>query len=1090
MSDTDTATQKPEMLPHHRFGLLLLLSVGALVGAMGLAALVLTGRMVHVPDWVTDRIEARLSMELAPATVALGAADIFFSRDGAPRVRLTEIGVYDAAGRNVVRLPELDATVSVEALSRGKLAVSHVALTGAEVALRRAPDGRFDLALGNTATPASTATSLAEVLDNIDRAFSTSALASVRTVSVESLQLSYEDARAGRSWRMDDGLMALEQDAEAVTLTTFFSLRGRGARPAEFAFTFVSLKGGPAAKLSASFSDVASAEIATQSPALAALALIDAPISGSVRTEVDARGQLGPFSAALEIGAGELKPAVGAPPIRFDAGKSYFRYDADRRRLNFDQIELDTAVLRLEADGHAYLRDLDGGWPRALVAQLGFRKVVLDPEGMFEDPAVFSAGALDLRVDLDPFAVDIGQAVLRDDARTYRITGDIRARPDGWQVAVDATLDRIGADRLLLLWPLDLAASTRKWFADHVIAGELQNVHAAVRLSPDTPPQVFVGHGFQDAEVTILKEMPPVTGAAGYSVLARGAYSLALEEGVIAVPGAGPVEVGGTVLHVPSVREPQTPAEITLHSRGSIGAGLALIDYPPLRIPSKSNLDHGIAEGEADIVTRLRLPLKRDLAPEDVDYQISGTLRDVRSDAIVPGRAVSADAVALAVTPTRISLSGPATIDGVPIEVTWTSGLGDARDGTSRAEGTIALSEDLNRVFGLGLPEGSLSGAADATFALDMVKGQPPRLSLASDLTGLGVSLPQIGWSKPKATPGTLDLAVTLDTPPRVDRLALSAPGLDVAGTVELRPAGGLDAMRLNRVRVGTWLNARAVLRGQGKGNPPALSLTGGSVDLERLPRLRGSGKGGPIDLSLDEVQVGKGIVLTDARGRLVPAGGAVSGKVAAKVRGGTPIAATLSPGESGTVIDITAANAGGVLRDAGLYKHAQGGTLNVKLTPMAGKGRYEGRLEVDDIRVGGIPVLVEVLNAISVVGMVEQLDGKGLSFSNVQSGFRLFPGLVEVQEASAVGPSLGVSLAGIYKTGSKEIDMQGVVSPIYILNAVGAVVSRRGEGLFGFNFSVGGTADKPKVGVNPLSILTPGKFRELFRAPPPRVAE
>lgn len=59
---------------------------------------------------------------------------------------------------------------------------------------------------------------------------------------------------------------------------------------------------------------------------------------------------------------------------------------------------------------------------------------------------------------------------------------------------------------------------------------------------------------------------------------------------------------------------------------------------------------------------------------------------------------------------------------------------------------------------------------------------------------------------------------------------------------------------------------------------------------------------------------------------------------------------------------------------------------------------------------------------------------------------------------------------------------MQGVISPVYMLNGVGAILTKRGEGVFGFNYRLEGTADDPDVSVNPLSILTPGMFRELFR--------
>ena len=74
----------------------------------------------------------------------------------------------------------------------------------------------------------------------------------------------------------------------------------------------------------------------------------------------------------------------------------------------------------------------------------------------------------------------------------------------------------------------------------------------------------------------------------------------------------------------------------------------------------------------------------------------------------------------------------------------------------------------------------------------------------------------------------------------------------------------------------------------------------------------------------------------------------------------------------------------------------------------------------------------------------------------------------------------------GVYDPRSRQMDMQGVVSPIYLLNRVGQIFTRRGEGLFGVNFTLRGPVRDPAVGVNPLSILTPGMFREIFRRAPP----
>jgi len=1092
MNDSDSRIQTPMMAPHHRFGLWVLLSLAAIGGMVGLAGLLLTGHLVSLPAWATDRVEARLSLALTPVRVDLGRVGIVISPDGVPHIEARDVVVFDAAGRDVVRLPEIEAVVSPRALLEGRPAISHVAVTGADLTLRRAPDGRLDLALGAAVRPTRTATGVAETLDGIDRAFSKPFLAAVKSVSVQALRLTYEDAFSGRVWRVEDGLMTLDQTETEVALQAFFSLHGAAARPSEFAFNFVSVRGGPEARFAASFSDVPAADLATQSPALAPLALIDAPISGAVRTEVNAAGELGPLSAALESGAGVLKPRGGARPIRFNAAKSYFSYDPGARRLSFDQVSLDSPVLRFRAEGHAYLRDLVGGWPETLVSQLAFQELTVDPDGVFERPAAFTGGALDLKLQLDPLVATIGQVVLTDATRSYRGRGRVRALAEGWEVSVDAMLEEITEDRLLALWPLDVAPKPRNWFAEHVSAGEIRDARAAIRLSPGAPPRISLTHAFRDVEVNVLETMPPVEAARGYTTLDGSRYTVSIEGGTVTAPDGGSIDLTGTVLQVPDVDLPDAPAEIALKATGGIGSLLSLIDLPPLRIPAKASFGPDIAQGRAEIEALLKLPLKRDLALDEIDYAVSGRLRDVASDMLVPGRRLTSAAVSLTVTPGTIAVAGPARLDGVPLTAEWTMALGETSDGASRVEGRAELSALTNTAFGLGLPEDSLTGAAEASFTLDMGQGVPPRLRLRSDLAGLGMRLSGLGWSKPQGATGALEVDATLSTPPQVDRLALSAPGLSATGAVSLRPGGELEALRLDRLRLGDWLDAAVTLRGQGPGQPLAVSIGGGTVDLERKPQTGAGGGGvgiGRIDVALDRLRVNDAIALTGLRGQLDAARG-LAGDLTGRVAGGGPVSVTLSPAAAGPAVRVRSNDAGAVLRGAGLYKEAKGGRLDLLLTPEEGAGRYDGQLRIIDLRVGGTPWLVEMLHAISLVGMIELMDGDGLAFTDIQSRFGLRPGVVEIRQGSAVGPSLGVSVSGVYLTGNKRIELRGVVSPIYMLNSIGSAISRRGEGLFGFNYTVSGTADVPKVGVNPLSILMPGNLREIFRGPAPKVVE
>jgi hypothetical protein len=163
---------------------------------------------------------------------------------------------------------------------------------------------------------------------------------------------------------------------------------------------------------------------------------------------------------------------------------------------------------------------------------------------------------------------------------------------------------------------------------------------------------------------------------------------------------------------------------------------------------------------------------------------------------------------------------------------------------------------------------------------------------------------------------------------------------------------------------------------------------------------------------------------------------------------------------------------------------------MDLTLMPVGAEGSYDGSLRVSGLRIREAPAMAALLNAVSVVGLVEQLSGRGIVFNDVEAQFRLTPNQVVVTRSSAVGASLGISMDGVYDFRRKLMDMQGVISPVYMLNGIGSVLTRKGEGLFGFSYTLRGAAAEPRVSVNPLSLLTPGMFREIFRRPPPRISQ
>ena len=135
---------------------------------------------------------------------------------------------------------------------------------------------------------------------------------------------------------------------------------------------------------------------------------------------------------------------------------------------------------------------------------------------------------------------------------------------------------------------------------------------------------------------------------------------------------------------------------------------------------------------------------------------------------------------------------------------------------------------------------------------------------------------------------------------------------------------------------------------------------------------------------------------------------------------------------------------------------------------------------------------MASLLNSISVVGLLQQMEDEGIHFENVTGSGKIRRNGIQIDQLSATGASMGITVHGWYDPHTKTVDFEGVITPIYMVNgAFQAVLGKlfgreKGEGLFGFTYTVKGDVGAPKVAVNPLSILTPGVFREIFRSDPP----
>lgn len=1078
-----------------RFGLraAFLVGLAPVLFAM-IAFIALLGREVTAPTWIVRDVEARAAELLGGGSLAFGDIKLTLQEDFHPRLVLRNAELRDAGGRVIAKVPRIEGLISPRGVLQGRALAQEVVLTGAQINLQRRADGSVAVSFGE-GLEVGAAGSLVELLEQGDRVFSQGALEALEQVSARGLILNYADARVGRSWVIDDSSLDLDLRGGETSLRANLALLSGRSFITEALLTYTSPRGSREAEIAVSITDAAAVDIGGQSPALSWLSVLDAPISGAMRARLDEDGVLGEVSATLEIGAGELRPAAATRPIPFQSARTYLTYDPARAALAFSLLEVDSAWGQMRGTAQTYLRDFSDDWPAVLLGQVQMSSLTLSPDDLVETPLELSDVTTDFRLRLDPFSLDIGQAVGRVDGQILRVSGDVDAQTDGWAVAVDVAAPALSAQAAVANWPPQLAPLTRDWLARNLGAGEFRNVAFAFRQFPGAAPVAALTTEFDGLTLGLLPDQPPLQNGIGTLSLIDRRFALSIDAGQITAPEGGRLDMAGSRMVIARTGAgPEggrgAPAEFDLQLAGSITAAMSVLAGPPFNALANSDLPAALAEGQASISVDLVTPLGRGITAQDRVWSATADLRNLRSSILVPGRVLTATALDVRADADSLVIAGPVQMGNVSGTATFSRALGEGSQGTARLEADVALGPAFLEAFNIRLPSGMVSGQGRAALTVDLGNPEQPAFRLTSDLRGIGLTLAGVGWSKGREQAGSLVLAGTLGQPPRLDRFEIGGPNLQAAGTISLAAGGGLERAAFERVQLGGWLDAPVVLRGRGQGRPVAVQIAGGALDLRQANFGQGGGaggEGGPLEIALDRLQITDGIALTDFRGVFASAGG-LSGDFTGNLNGIAALRGTLVPVRGRSAVRIVSSDAGAVFRASGLLRNAFGGALDLTLLPAGAQGSYDGTLAARDIQVRDAPALASLLDAISVVGLLNQLGGQGLQFTEVDAQFRLTPSQIILRESSAIGPGLGLSMDGIYSTSSRSMDFQGVISPFFLLNGIGAILTRPGEGLIGFNFNLRGAVDSPQVLVNPLSALTPGMFREIFRRPPPNV--
>ncbi|MBC7951701.1 MAG: AsmA-like C-terminal domain-containing protein [Rhodospirillaceae bacterium] len=713
------------------------------------------------------------------------------------------------------------------------------------------------------------------------------------------------------------------------------------------------------------------------------------------------------------------------------------------------------------------------------------------------------------RARLDELSLDFGGPRLTLSATADGLGGDTKLK-------LDALAQDIPFDELPVLWPKIAAPNARDWVVANLSKGMAREARATVsaRSPAGTFDDLVVEH--VDGElrgdgvtVNYLKPMPVVKNASAVATFDASNFRISVKGGEV----YGLKLLDGTIV-LSGLDQIDQFADIDLTITGPATDALKLIDNKPLRYASALGIDPATVGGDGTTRLRLKFPLLKNLRLDDLSVKVHSSVKGVFLPKVVMGQDLTRGDLEFDVDAKGLDATGNIVLGTIPGELKWRENFSTKNvPFRSRYQVTAPrIEEDQRKQLGLdSVPFVSpfIAGPVAATVVATLQGGGKGDIEAKVDLSPAHMSLPGMGWRKEERTTGGALILLKLDKNKiaAIPHFAVNAGDLQTNGNVAFNADGSVRRVEFGRLAYGGRTDVEGaigfkggaldiVMRGESFNAEPLVSSGEETPAEADAPKRRQKADLPPMTISTSVKTM-----WLSKDGKLVRATASLmrdsddwrNMNIRGTVGEGKSFQMQMQPaGPKSRSLKVTSDDAGAVLSAFDTYGHMVGGKLEVDAAYDDSKADQplSGTIRISDYQIVNAPALARLLTVAALTGILDVLQGQGVSFTTLDAPFTLTDGLFQIKNARAYGPALGITSKGEVDLDHGRMALEGTVVPAYALNSVlgnipvlGWLVTggEKGGGLLAFNFTMRGPTQEPDVTVNPLSALTPGFLRHLF---------
>ena len=937
---------------------------------------------------------------------------------------------------------------------------------------------------------------------------------------------------AGRTteWRVPSLAVALMHGRSRSVISGRATIES-GGRPWKLAFQTDESARDRTLRLKTSIRDLYPRSLAPAVPQLSLLQAFDMPVAGDATLELSTAGDIRAATLSVEIGHGSLRlPAIPEAPLEVDGGTVNVAYDGPAQRVLLSPSTLRWRGSRITMSGAMQSQGLQDGhpvWSYDLSAN----------EGVFA-AAEFSVPPVNLqswratgRVLPHRGEIELADFNLKAGGAEIALKGDLVAGADPASTRLEGNLSPMPLDTLKALWPKAIATGARDWVGERVahanfLGGTFRFVSGAGMDAGETSVEagdhrLSLALQASDVEMRIIDNMPPVVAPRLFTRIENDALEVTIPEAAIALDPDHLVPLkGGRFTATNVMNEAPSIGEIVFGSETSLGLVLGLIEKSPLGLLEEAGLPRQNLEGKFDGQFKVTLPLRAELAAGAIKVDGKAHITDGKAKDFLGPYDVQGATLGLDITEKAVDANGQMLINGVLAKIAWQRIFDAPIEKQPPLRITATLDNTDRNQLGLDVNH-IVQGEVPIEITITRGQRNEPAIHLRADLSNADLVLDNVSWHKPPGRPATLQCDIAQGRTHKIELQNFKVAGDDIA--IEGWAAIGAD----NRLREFYFpdfsLNVVTRMEVQGSLGPDnvwKVKAHGPTFDgrdffrslfsLGQLAELHPPAKKPRDGIDLEaEISNVIGFSEVNLRGVKLKLSKRAEKLSALNVRGtldgGKPLAVELrqDPGQPRQLL-ADSTDAGQAFKLIDFYPNIQGGRVRLEVN-LDGKGPAEktGVLYVEDFRILGDPVVSEVFSNADE----EQAAGKNgapkdrpkvvrevFEFTRMRVPFSVGYGQFVMEESYLRGPLLGASIRGKIdfkmrrvNLGGTYVPLQGLMGDLCEFPILGPIaLGPKCEGLSGMTYAIQGPMDHPQVIVNPLAMLAPGIFREIFQMTDP----